>query len=1621
MGHVWKDENLEMPWTIEQQLKAYSESSRKTDRHEILYVSWCQMKRWLCKMLEYSLASFPTYSQHNATHCQDVICNIESLLGETEIRKLSPTDCFVILMSVYVHDVGMCIMAEDREKMVSEDAFYEMLQNIEDGNDLDLKNAVLALQKTEYEKKDDASTRNFYKEKLDVYNALVLLFEEYQRKKHALTSSDRLKEWVTSSNTNDGFTMTGIPTRIFYQIAECARIHGEWNFDELMKNLLDSDNGFARDKYHPRFVAVLLTIGDALDIDNNRFNMFSLQYAGKLFTNYSQVHYRKHQAIRAIQITPSKIRIQAECTYPQELRELRRDCDWLESFLQKYSYHWSEIVPENFQGRIPSLEISEISLKGKAIPKDLITCRFEISSAKAFGLLQGANLYRDHYVFIREMIQNAADATKGQYWKELCALQSGVISDWKLAEANERLPVERYPIYIDYRIVRKSDSENGEYVDVTYDDIMSVDEQSNREVEIGVLVSVQDSGVGIGAENLRHISKVGQSHAYQKKELEQMPSWIRPNGHFGIGLQSLFLVGNCFQVVTRTRQEECYKMMFYSGASGLGYIDVLPIDSQSENGETVPYGTRFSVFVGESKKESHEVNSDGWAGVNPYSKDYDKLRGLRRAIEMMLQMEAYVDRQIGEAIFPIIQREYKMHESLLKEKIDEQLIRKDRERCRHTTLIQEPNINKVMSGTKDTRVTLAQGASNWLFELERNDVGKLVDKDLAYCFDEETCNLKIWSQSVGCFFCCNADKIIYTQKTSLRAEREKNKIAIYVKGIYVTDIFCDEGELIEYIDIKNDCMQSYLQMDRSYLTSGGEKVLINEVLPQLVHLFKKVLLLINDQMHQELVVSKKNYMQALNRQLDQIGSLDMNHDKEISKEIRQEIDLKKTMFLEEIATLDAVNFIDYDNFSDLSWRRRDDNEDIEISNFKKKLQMECNSVLRACLENYKNELQSVGYICWFPSERNGKESKNEWDMLSKWMSQFESLLVQILELGKTIPENTKQRQYNMKEIQSLADQLQKYVLFFSVCRFTVENIDGLSHEEQESVNCWQYLNDWIGRVLVLGKQKFGLGNPKSETGWERQYLKKVEDIYSKTLFIRGAKERNGKIVESYSFADLMDSKRHFAIFSKRESKSDRWKHVLVELNCLENNGLEKAGISPVEKVSVLDVILGNPDINIDYAHKWQWLDEWFERIIKTIKGNFKSKDGIKQNDIEDRYGRWILKKIPTWAIGTDEDGDCRLNVLGAYPLQHIFLDSRAISFLLKKMISKWKNNNFFHFRTTTWDGLDSLNCDSGISTNIMRVDYGMMSEISAKNQMLFGVNYLIPQEVYFPYDKYKDQTDATEDSQRTSLNEMGIYNIDDLLCELQEVYEQPLGEKALKWNLVMAQSVSKKCDIAVGNLLIFGDEDQELIEQKRKEYMREQDDNLDAGKLSNQIVLGEEMPFERYCESLLIYFFSNVLLPRMSKEKEKNQTFREVKLLKNQNNVKEEVLKRFFDLNNGNGPLAVQDNEVLEEDIKNCCLQMRYLTRNAAEEYKESFLKDVLKWWECEILEKSADWNTFIEYSMKNISGISRGKLKQLYMLQVRRILCSSISGKRPVFAHDELHWDRIKKIALKAGITLEM
>lgn len=832
-------DNLEIniPLTIEKQLENYLKREGHTDRHENMWYAWCQNKRWLSQLLQVTLHSFLTYSRHDETHALAVLNNIEMVLGQERIAELSATDCFVLLHTVYIHDIGMCITQQDRRDIINNDKFVEMIDELQLAGDEGTRKAIKALKRTDYNCNNRAEyiskMKELFRAKLDVYYAIIQLMSDYRRSEHGKKSAEKLYEWTMEPDKlGSGFSMTGVPLRIFLAIARCAQMHTYENFNDI-KKLPYEDGGYASDHYHPRFIAVLLMLGDLLDMDNDRFHPMIFEFVED-FPETSRNHFDKHRAIRRLNINKNVIEIEADCENQNALRLVRKECEMLTEVLSNAGYMWSAICPPDFKGSLPNLKEVNLFLNGKQIPEELVTAQFHISQKKAFSILEGSNLYEGRFVFLREFLQNAIDASKMQYWYDYIGLASYYYEQETEMNSpdhmNEVLPLDKYPVEISMRMQKKD--ARGKRSDITREDIEQIEEGTNNSFEYGVLVAVKDFGTGIDKESIEAISKVGNSRLRDRNSIRKMPKWLRPTAEFGVGLQSAFLLTGSFKCYTHTRSGEQYEITFSSGASSRyeGYINVVPKNYIS--GKYVSFGTCFEVFVPVERKLLHSESIPTWSGADPFGQGYDNQRPIRHAAEMVSQMAVYLEGLLGEMLFPVVLR------------IDEKL-------TPYLALNTQKN-NTIHKMNYDLPINARPfWHKSWIYQSKKNQEEFYfgATEDITFALNYSSSKLYLWNSKVQAFCAVSGISLLRREEEYSRNryhETKKVGSTIYYKGIELQKNYNQEGiEIFEYIDIKGELERSYINISRRGFTSSGRRYFEKQIYQKLLDSAKSVLKYLN--------------------------------------------------------------------------------------------------------------------------------------------------------------------------------------------------------------------------------------------------------------------------------------------------------------------------------------------------------------------------------------------------------------------------------------------------------------------------------------------------------------------------------------------------------------------------------------------------------------------------------------------------------------------------------------------------------------------------------------------------------------------------------------------------------
>lgn len=859
-------------WTIERQLKAYTENSEKMDRHEILWHAWKHNKQWLSQLQEWIMPSYPTYSKHDESHSLSVLHNIEMMLGEENIRKLSASDCFLLLHVVYIHDVGMCITHEDRKSLTSDPQFIAFLKEVRANGDRSMKKYADLLLTYCKEMPDLDSDDAVLNIKLEIYYAILYLIPEYKRSQHGKASRDMLEKWIDDpEKLGIGFSTSGVPSRFFHTIAACAATHTCYDFNEILK-LCRADGGFANDYIHPRFAAVLLQLGDALDLDNNRFHPLVKEFMGTI-PHTSEIHFDKHHSIRRLRISPEKISIEANCELPEALRQINLECETIKEILKQATFHWSVIRPSNLNMVLPDFEAVNLLVKGERIPANLINAKFQIQQKKAFHLLQGSNIYeKEPYVFLREIFQNALDTSKLQYWidwkgSRWFQKKANKESQADIVEMGQKLSPLAYPIEVEFHLARREKyGRNYDYdlLDEERDSYESTDLVGNKYV-YGVLVRMIDHGVGMTAETIQAIADLGSSYSQDplKREIEEMSEWLLPTAEFGIGLQSIFLVADFFKVYTHPRTNDKYEIVFEAtGDKGKGIINVTPLNSKEKEEIQRQYGSTVEVFVPweekwkrrdeDPEKEDQEDEEEFWLTRDPFEDNREEMTELYNARNLSFHLIGYLNSLVGEMLFPIKVRLYEFDESwrkLFRDEFTEKNLRVeweiyDKEERYYSAEDSDMALISDEIGNERAELIWSYGFGKDKDEDKFYGSVKVMNDDYQYMLDCQKVKLYLWDKRNHTYARFGADRIQALRKKAklLKVVKKHLYTKIYYKGVYVTaEDLGEDIDFLEYIDIKGKMDEKFLAISRNDFTKDGYRYIQDQIYPNILKAARKAL------------------------------------------------------------------------------------------------------------------------------------------------------------------------------------------------------------------------------------------------------------------------------------------------------------------------------------------------------------------------------------------------------------------------------------------------------------------------------------------------------------------------------------------------------------------------------------------------------------------------------------------------------------------------------------------------------------------------------------------------------------------------------------------------------------
>lgn len=487
------------------------------------YERFREIRRRATSWLSYIPATFPTYTRHTVDHSDEIISQLSRILfapdSDRPTLKMSAVEAYILVVTALLHDAGM--VASDAEKV-------DILQSpewnawVQTPDAAARYRAILEMREIPVDANAGANS-DVSRFRSDV--ALRQLIAEFIRTRHHSRSA-----MLVLGNDDLGMYASFDDPSLRRTIADICAAHGldrsELQDDERFPDRRDIGD----DVVNVRFLALLLRLGDLLDMRFDRACPMLVQAASPIPTE-SLPHWTQYRSINSRLTAPDRIEIRAECTNADEDRILRDWCRWIVDetngagvMMHGAKRHGGWVPPmASLDGSSPTIVIKP-SADASYEP---VAWRFQLDESAVLDRLI-ADAYDQPLAFVRELLQNALDATRVRAFETIRGAAELPHSPSHLAEELR----ERLPVVVTLKWVTRSNELTGA--------------EEERQV-----LTIEDNGCGMTRDVFqRYFLQVGRSF-YQSDEFKRTAAFT-PTSRFGIGFLSVFAVSQRVTVETLT-------------------------------------------------------------------------------------------------------------------------------------------------------------------------------------------------------------------------------------------------------------------------------------------------------------------------------------------------------------------------------------------------------------------------------------------------------------------------------------------------------------------------------------------------------------------------------------------------------------------------------------------------------------------------------------------------------------------------------------------------------------------------------------------------------------------------------------------------------------------------------------------------------------------------------------------------------------------------------------------------------------------------------------------------------------------------------------------------------------
>ncbi|MEN6553524.1 MAG: ATP-binding protein [Methanobacterium sp.] len=450
---------------------------------------------------------FPEYTLHDDKHLLKVTEIMGIIINESQsLQNLNYIEMTILILSAYLHDIGMVVPKGKIEQIVDSDDFsiFRAKKQSELEGIKEYKKK-LKISKSESSKKDIIC-------KIAEIEQSILT--NYLRDNHGEFGAEYIiKKWGDDARWElENHNISEIVALVCKSHCfKAMQLNSEYSADLRIDKIVGGTS------VNMLYCSIILRLADILDFDRERTPNILYENISPQ-NNISINEWNKHRSVTGWKISKDNIIYECECVHPVYEKAVREFLDYIDYELKEcrliiQDFPKRDDIADRYQLKLPvAVDRSRITAKNNSY--SYIDLSFTLSHEEIFSILINDDFWDGKTLVIRELIQNAYDAIRHRR-----AIEKAAGNTWNDGEIT---------------LIQRINDEN--------------------KLELVCI----DNGMGMDKYILENFFfKIGKSYyrspefAQERAGLKSRYSDFDPVSQFGIGIASTFMIGKSLKIYTQ--------------------------------------------------------------------------------------------------------------------------------------------------------------------------------------------------------------------------------------------------------------------------------------------------------------------------------------------------------------------------------------------------------------------------------------------------------------------------------------------------------------------------------------------------------------------------------------------------------------------------------------------------------------------------------------------------------------------------------------------------------------------------------------------------------------------------------------------------------------------------------------------------------------------------------------------------------------------------------------------------------------------------------------------------------------------------------------------------------------